>query len=200
MLLRTLALLTTLAFSGLTQAEDLPPPRVSLKTNKGEIVVEMNRKAAPLTVKNFLQYVRDGHYDGTIFHRVIAGFMIQGGGHDTAFNEKETRDPILNESMNRLSNLRGSIAMAREEDPDTATAQFYINVVDNTRLDYKDSKPGYTVFGKVIKGMEVVDAIAASKTHRAGPFESDVPVEDIVVEKARIVINKPGATATAKTN
>lgn len=184
MLIRALPLLAALLFTLPAEAQD--GPRVRLKTNQGDIVVELDRKAAPLTVKNFLQYVRDGHYDGTIFHRVIKNFMIQGGGHDIAFNEKETREPVLNESMNGLKNERGTLAMAREEDPDSAGAQFYINLKHNQHLDYQLNKPGYTVFGKVVEGMDVVDAISVVKTHRAGPFPSDVPVEDIVLEKASI--------------
>lgn len=194
MLRRVCLLLLALAFAGPALAD--PPPRVRLKTSKGDIVLEMNRKAAPLTVKNFLQYVRDGHYDGTLFHRVIQGFVIQGGGHDSGFYEKETREPILNESMNRLPNERGSLAMAREEDPDSAGAQFYINLKHNKHLDYQDGKPGYTVFGKVVQGMEVVDAIAAVKTHKAGPFDGDVPEQDILIEKASIERQQPAPEKT----
>lgn len=161
-------------------------PRVRLKTSRGDIVVALNRKEAPLTVSNFLKYVREGHYDKTIFHRVIKGFMIQGGGMDEYYQPREQRPPVMNESMNGLKNERGTIAMAREEDPDSATDQFYINLKANPHLDYKDAQPGYTVFGKVVSGMDVVDAISEVKTHRAGPFESDVPVDTIFIEKATI--------------
>jgi peptidyl-prolyl cis-trans isomerase A (cyclophilin A) len=160
---------------------------VKLQTSMGDIVVELNAQAAPVTVKNFLRYVNEGFYDGTIFHRVIHGFMIQGGGLTADMTEKETHDPIANEAANGLKNLRGTIAMARSEDPDSATSQFFINHVENERLDYiSDAIPGYAVFGQVTEGMDVVDAIArVDTTTREGKI--NVPVEPITIKSARVV-------------
>lgn len=169
-------------------------PEVELDTTAGVIKLELYPKAAPKTVENFLDYVKAKHYDGTQFHRVIAGFMIQGGGYDANFWQKPTRPPIAIESEQSvkagLSNVPGTIAMARTGDPNSATAQFFINVADNKRLDFHSPDPqgwGYTVFGKVIAGMDVVDRIAKSKTGPAGPFGSDVPVERVMIKSARIV-------------
>ncbi|HET7369398.1 MAG TPA: peptidylprolyl isomerase [Gammaproteobacteria bacterium] len=164
-----------------------PHPLVALDTNMGTIVIKLDRERAPLTVENFLKYVRAGFYDGTIFHRVIPGFVAQGGGFTTDFDEKDTRAPIPNESGNGLSNVRGTIAMAREPQPHTATAQFYINLVDNLRLDPQPNRWGYAVFGHVVKGMDVVDKIAGIPTGPAGPFSSDVPNTAVVIEKAEVV-------------
>ncbi|HET7308210.1 MAG TPA: peptidylprolyl isomerase [Gammaproteobacteria bacterium] len=164
-----------------------PHPVVALQTNLGTIVVQLDRARAPLTVKNFLEYVRSGFYDGTIFHRVIPGFVAQGGGFTKDFREKPTGPAIPNESGNGLSNVRGTIAMARENAPHTATAQFYINLADNLNLDPQPSRWGYAVFGHVIKGMDVVDKIAAIPTGAAGPFSSDVPTKPVIIEKATIV-------------
>ncbi len=165
---------------------------VKLETSMGNIVIELNRQAAPVTVKNFLGYVEAGFYDGTIFHRVIPGFMIQGGGLTAEMAEKETRDPIVNEAKNGLSNKRGTIAMARKPDPNSATCQFFINHKDNTPLDYvANANPGYAVFGKVTEGMDVVDAIAAAKTttrkDKRGAEMRDVPVEPVLIKSARVV-------------
>ena len=160
---------------------------VKLETNKGDIIIELDRQAAPITTTNFLQYAGEGFYDGMIFHRVIQGFMIQGGGFTTKMEKKKTHDPIVNEAMNGLSNVRGTIAMARTGDPNSATCQFFINHVDNTPLDYaKDQNPGYAVFGKVIEGMDVVDAIAAVKTTARNGMD-DVPVEPVIIKSATIV-------------
>lgn len=158
-------------------------PRVTLDTSKGKIVIELYPDKSPKTVDNFVKYVKEGHYDGTVFHRVIAGFMVQGGGYDPSGAERQTRPPIENESNNGLQNARGTIAMARTGDPHSATAQFYINVVDNSSLNYVSASQrwGYTVFGKVVEGMEAVDAIAAVKTG-AG----DRPVEPVVIKKATV--------------
>ncbi len=165
---------------------------VKLETSMGNIVIELNRQAAPITVKNFLGYVEACFYDGTIFHRVIPGFMIQGGGLTAEMAEKKTRDPIVNEAKNGLSNKRGTIAMARKPDPDSATCQFFINHKDNTPLDYvANANPGYAVFGKVAEGMDVVDAIAAVKAttrkDKRGVDMRDVPVEPILIKSARVV-------------
>jgi peptidyl-prolyl cis-trans isomerase B (cyclophilin B) len=152
-----------------------------METSLGTIKIELNEDKAPITVKNFLSYVDGKFYDNTVFHRVISDFMIQGGGFEPGMKEKTTRPPIKNESPNGLSNVRGSVAMARTSDPDSATAQFYINVVDNSRsLD----KPRYCVFGQVIDGMDVVDKIKAVKTgSRAG--HQDVPAQDVVIKSVR---------------
>jgi peptidyl-prolyl cis-trans isomerase B (cyclophilin B) len=161
-------------------------PRVRLETTAGNIVLELDRQHAPATVENFLGYVNEGFYDGTIFHRVIDGFMIQGGGYTADFSRKQTREPIENEADNGLKNKRGSISMARTRDPHSATAQFFINVVDNAFLDYKSPDArgwGYTVFGQVAEGMEVVDKIRAQPTSVQGGFR-DVPVKTITITRA----------------
>ena len=154
-----------------------------IETTKGNIELELDADKAPLTVANFVKYVKNGFYEGTIFHRVIPGFMIQGGGFDTEFNQKKTEAPIQCESKNGLSNLKGTIAMARTSDPHSATAQFFINVKDNKNLDYPSFDGwGYAVFGKVTAGQEIADAIVGVKTTRKGPH-SDVPAENIVINK-----------------
>jgi len=160
----------------------LPNPEVVISTNYGDITLRLYRDKAPQTVENFLAYVEDGHYDGTIFHRVISNFMIQGGGFTVDMEEKPTRDPVANESQNRLHNVRGTIAMARTSDPDSATAQFFINQRTNLRLDWMPGAPGYTVFGEVIDGMSVVDFIASSPTQQIGPF-ANLPVDTVLIEK-----------------
>jgi len=162
-------------------------PRVTITTNLGAIVLELDSEKAPKSVENFLAYVDAGFYDGTIFHRVIPNFMIQGGGHTKDMMRKSTREPVQNESKNGLSNARGTIAMARTADPHSATSQFFINSVDNARgLDAGNTGDGwgYTVFGKVVEGMDVVDKISAVKTaSRSGA--QDVPVEPVVIESAK---------------
>ena len=157
--------------------------RVRLSTSAGEIVVDLDREKAPRTVDNFIQYVKSGHYDGTVFHRVIDGFMIQGGGMRPDMSEKPTRAPIALEARNGLSNLRGAVAMARTQAPDSATAQFFINVVDNQRLDSYGG--GYAVFGKVVEGMDVVDRIKSVPTASKG-MHQNVPVSDILIRKASL--------------
>ena len=163
-------------------------PVVIIKTSKGDIKAELFEKEAPNTVKNFLQYVDDRHYNGTIFHRVIEGFMIQGGGFTKEFNQKPTRAPVKNEAANGLKNKRGTLAMARTSDIDSATAQFFINVVDNEFLDFRAPNAqgfGYCVFGKVTEGMDIVDAIRSVKTGSRGMFQ-DVPVDAVeIVEITR---------------
>lgn len=159
---------------------------IVLKTSAGDIRIELDEATAPITAANFLQYVRDGFYNGTIFHRVIDGFMIQGGGFDQNFKQKATRDPIKNEAANQVSNKRGTIAMARTQVVDSATAQFFINLVDNDFLDFRAPTPqhfGYCVFGRVVEGMDVVDAIAKVKTGNRG-MHSDVPKDDVVILEA----------------
>ena len=177
----------------LASADDITnsPVYVQFQTTDGDFHLRLDPVRAPKTVAVFVKYVRDGHYDGVIFHRVIPGFMAQGGGYTPDFKEKETRDPIENESKNGLSNVRGSIAMARTNDPHSATAQWFINLVDNPRLDGKDYKWGYAVFGKVVRGMDVVDAIAAIPTQPAGPFQGDVPFRPVIIKKALVVDPMP---------
>ncbi len=159
---------------------------ITLKTNKGDIVIELDEEKAPITCANFKQYVEDGFYDGLIFHRVIPGFMIQGGGFMPDMMQKATREPIENEAKNGLSNVKYSIAMARTMDPHSASAQFFINTKDNAFLDYPGQDGwGYAVFGKVVEGTDVVDAIEKVPTgNKAG--HSDVPVEPVIIEKAEI--------------
>ena len=162
---------------------------ILLKTNLGDIKIELDYDKAPVTAKNFEDYVQQGHYDGTIFHRVIKGFMIQGGGFTSDFEQKPTMDPIKNEANNGLENVRGSIAMARTSDPHSATAQFFINTVDNDFLNFRSKDTmgwGYCVFGKVVEGMDVVDKIEGTRASTRGFFR-DVPVEDIVIESAKIL-------------
>jgi len=164
------------------QSDDSSVIRVVMSTNKGDIEIELDTVNAPISVANFLAYVDDGHYNGTVFHRVIAGFMVQGGGFDEALQQKPTSDPIQNEANNGLKNLKYSLAMARTQVVDSATSQFFINVVDNDFLNHQgQANFGYAVFGKVVGGFEVVDAIAATPTGPAGPFRSDVPVETVVI-------------------
>jgi len=169
-------------------------PQVDLKTTAGTIRLELYPGKAPKTVENFLQYVKAGHFDGTIFHRVIPGFMIQGGGFDAAYRQKPTRASIVNEAQPAvkagLKNEVGTIAMARTSDPNSATAQFFINVNDNTFLNWGDPRSdghGYAVFGKVVSGMDVVTKIAKSPTGAGGPFRSDVPREAVVIQSATLV-------------
>ena len=165
-------------------------PRVRLVTSLGDIVLSLDPERAPETVANFLDYVRAGFYDGTIFHRVIDGFMIQGGGFTPDYQRKPTREPIRNEADRALSNDRGTVAMARTSDPHSATAQFFINVTDNDFLDHKSPTPrgwGYTAFGRVVEGMDVVDAIRQVRTGAAGPFPKDVPLTPVVIQEAQIV-------------
>ena len=171
---------------------DLPgsATQVELDTTEGKIVIELDAAKAPKTVANFLAYVKAGHYDGTIFHRVIANFMIQGGGYDASYAKKPTNAPIQNEADNGLSNLRGTIAMARTSAPHSATAQFFINVVDNAGLDHKDKTSqgwGYCVFGKVVSGMDAVDKIKATPTGAGGPFSKDVPKTPMVINSAKVL-------------
>jgi cyclophilin family peptidyl-prolyl cis-trans isomerase len=164
-------------------------PLVEMRTSMGSITIELYSEKAPATVANFLQYARDGFYAGTIFHRVIDGFMIQGGGMDRALREKPTRPPIANEAGNGLKNESGTIAMARTADPNSARSQFFINLVDNPALDHPSPDGhGYAAFGKVTKGFEVVRAIARAKTTRIGRY-GDVPVEPIVIESVKILSN-----------
>lgn len=185
--------LCALAFVGLTQtAMAQEAPRVKFVTNAGEFVVEVYPDKAPKTVDNFLQYVRDKHYDGTIFHRVIGNFMVQGGGYDQRYIERRTRPPVEHEGREALAkggprNTVGTIAMARTNAPHSATSQFFINVVDNGFLDPTPQQPGYTVFGKVISGMDTVQKIRSVPTGFGGPFSSDVPRTPIIIQSASVL-------------
>jgi len=167
-------------------------PRVRFATTAGDFVLELYPDKAPKTVANFLQYVKEKHYDGTIFHRVINNFMIQGGGYDANYNEKRTRAPVAHEGREALAkggarNVVGTVAMARTNDPHSASAQFFINVKDNAFLDPDAQQFGYTVFGKVVLGMDVVEKIKATATGAAGPFASDVPKTPILINTATLV-------------
>jgi peptidyl-prolyl cis-trans isomerase B (cyclophilin B) len=182
-----LVLHSTLSFA--TENKMSESPKVKLTTSLGAIVIQLDPVKAPVSSQNFLDYVNKGFYNGTIFHRVIKGFMAQGGGFDTQFQQKETGDPIKNEADNGLPNKRGSIAMARTSDPHSATAQFFINYTDNTFLNHTgptSSGWGYAVFGEVVEGMDVVDKMAEQATGNRGPHQN-VPKTDIVIEKAEIV-------------
>ena len=175
-------------------------PQVEMKTSMGTIVIELYPDKAPLTVENFLAYVKDRHYDGTLFHRVIPGFMIQGGGFSTDFKEKPTRKPVRNEAANGLKNSVGTIAMARTPNPHSATAQFFINVADNTPLDFRfptEEGFGYCVFGKVAKGMEIVQRITKVQTGPGPAGHRDVPIKPVVIESARL-LSPPDKAGKAK--
>jgi len=175
-----LALAVLLAPLSLAEESHVPNPLITLKTSEGSITLRLFRDKAPITVDNFLAYVDEGFYNGTIFHRVMPDFMIQGGGFLPDMSEKETRDPIVSEAKNRLHNTRGTVAMARTNDPDSATSQFFINVRNNLRLDWSPGQPGYTVFGEVIEGMSVVDYIVTAPTGNVGGHQN-VPVEPITI-------------------
>jgi len=167
---------------------------VTIKTSLGDIIVELDAEKAPASVENFLSYVKDGHYDGTIFHRVISNFMIQGGGFEPGMQQKETKPPVKNEANNGLTNDRYTVAMARTNDPHSATAQFFINVQDNDFLNFSSETSrgwGYAVFGRVVDGTDVVEKIKAVATGQKGPF-GDVPVEDVMIESISIGANEEG--------
>jgi cyclophilin family peptidyl-prolyl cis-trans isomerase len=186
MKLKALFILSLAAAPGAAAAAD---PQVDIKTNVGTIRVELYPAKAPRTVDNFLQYVKDGHYNGTIFHRVIDGFMIQGGGFEGGYKQKPTREPVQNEAKNGLKNEIGTIAMARTPAPHSATAQFFINVSNNEFLNAERAQDGwgYAVFGKVVSGMDVVTKIAKTPTGPGGPFRSDVPKQPVVIEAVTLV-------------
>jgi len=195
-LLTTLALGLGLLCMQPSLAQDTPKtagaPQVKFVTNMGEFVAEVYPDKAPKTVENFLQYVRDKHYEGTIFHRVIPNFMIQGGGYDARYAERQTRPPVMHEGLEALSkggprNTVGTLAMARTNVPNSATAQFFINVVDNGFLDPNPQQPGYTVFGKVVSGIDVINRIRATPTSSGGPFSTDVPRTQVVIKSATVL-------------
>jgi cyclophilin family peptidyl-prolyl cis-trans isomerase len=169
-----------LLFVGLT-AQAQVNPKVQVETNMGKFVIELDTARAPLTVANFLEYVRAGFYEGTVFHRVISGFVAQGGGFDEKYQEKPTRPGVANESGNGLSNRRGTVGLARTGDPHSGNAQFYLNIADNLALDPQPSRWGYAVFGRIAQGMEVVDDIGAVATGEVGPFEKDAPMKPVII-------------------
>ena len=181
------AMLGTLLGTSPALAQTVAPPQVKLATSMGDIVLQLDAAKAPRTVENFLSYVRDKHYDGTIFHRVIDGFMIQGGGFTPDMQQKPTKAPIQNEAANGLKNDRYTIAMARTADPNSATAQFFINVKDNAMLNAPSPDGhGYAVFGKVVSGTEVVDKIKAVATGNRGPYQN-VPATPVIIQSATLV-------------
>lgn len=184
MIVASLIAVVALVATPLHAQTSLPSPQVVIVTDHGKITVRLFRDKSPVTVENFLAYVDQGFYDGTIFHRVIADFMIQGGGFLPDMTEKPTRNPIPNESRNRLHNVRGTLAMARTSDPDSATAQFFINQRTNLQLDWTPGSEGYTVFGEVIDGMSVVDYITTAPVTRVGGM-SDVPEEPVIIKSIR---------------
>lgn len=182
------ALTTGLAYSQEEQAEVVSTdPRVNIVTNAGIFVIELDVDRAPLTVENFLAYAREGHYDGTIFHRVIQGFVAQAGGYTGDFQLKPTERMVVNEAGNGLSNLRGTVGLARTSDPHSGNSQFYINLVDNLDLNPRPTRWGYAVFGTVVEGMEVVDEIGHVPTGANGPFERNVPVQNIVIQRVEVI-------------
>lgn len=197
-----LALALSFSFTAHAANSQAVHPQVEINTSLGKVVLELYPDKAPKTVDNFLRYVKDGHYVGTIFHRVIPGFMIQGGGFDRTFTQKPTRPPVENEAANGLKNETGTVAMARSAEPHSATAQFFINVANNASLNHTSPTPrgyGYTVFGKVIQGMDVVNKIAAVPTGSGGPFPTDVPKETVVIEEINLVASPSLATSHPST-
>ncbi len=168
-------------------AQDSASNRVKFETTAGTFVAALDNARAPLSSANFLQYVRDGHYDGTIFHRVIGNFVVQGGGYTADGTEKPARPAVANESGNGLSNRRGTLALARHDDPHSAAAQFYVNIVDNLSLDPAPNHWGYAVIGRVVEGMDVIDRIANVATGNKAPFGDDVPLDPVVITRATVV-------------
>jgi cyclophilin family peptidyl-prolyl cis-trans isomerase len=190
-----LSALLGLALSWPVQAANFE--RVRVTTNFGAFVVEMQRDRAPLTVENFLFYVKSGYYTNTLFHRVISNFVIQGGGVGTDYKAKPTQKPIANEAGNGLKNLRGTFGLARASGPHTGDCQFYVNVADNADLDPLPTRWGFAVFGKVIEGMEVVDRISVSPTGSAGPFKQDAPLQAVIIQKVELLTDGLATTPAA---
>ena len=190
-LFRLLALSAALllGFASLASGQSAPAggPRVRVDTTLGSFVMELDTQRAPLTVASFLEYVKAGHYTDTVFHRVIGNFVVQGGGYDTKYVEKPTRNGTSNESGNGLSNRRGTVGLARTGEPHSGTAQFYVNLSDNAALDPQPSRWGYTVFGRVVEGMNVVDDIGAVATGNVGPFDRDAPLQPIVIKRVEVL-------------
>ena len=182
-----------LLFSFVTQS--VAAERVRVTTNLGAFVVELQRDRAPLTVENFLSYVRSGYYTNTLFHRAIANFVIQGGGVGPDYKAKPVNKPIPNEAGNGLKNLRGTVGLARASGPHSGDCQFYVNVADNADLDPLPTRWGYAVFGRVVEGMEVVDRISVSPTGSAGPFKQDAPIAQVVIQKVELIAEQPAPAA-----
>jgi peptidyl-prolyl cis-trans isomerase A (cyclophilin A) len=183
--------------TGVTRADE-PNPQVRVTTSLGEFVIEVRADRAPITSANFLRYVREGFYTNTLFHRVIANFVIQGGGHDaTTLKLKPTRDSVFNESGDGLQNKRGTVGLARGEPPHSGNSQFYVNLVDNPDLDPVPTRWGYAVFGRVVQGMDVIDRIGETPTGASGPFKTDAPLKPVIIEKIEII--SPGTTAAPVT-
>jgi peptidyl-prolyl cis-trans isomerase A (cyclophilin A) len=197
---RDLAASALLVVAGLlvhTLALADPPPQVRVTTNMGEFVIELNPDRAPLTVANFLRYVKEGFYSNTLIHRVVANFVIQGGGHSASdLKLKPVHEPVNNESGNGLQNKRGTVGLARGESAHSGNAQFYVNLVDNSDLDPLPTRWGYAVFGKVVQGMDVIDRIGVTPTGASGPFKSDTPLKPVIIEKIDLI----DAAAQAATN
>lgn len=190
-------LLGLVLLNGVTRADE-PNPQVRVTTSLGDFVIEVRADRAPLTAANFLRYVREGFYSNTVFHRVIANFVIQGGGHDaTTLKLKPTHENLFNESGDGLQNKRGTVGLARGEAPHSGNAQFYVNLVDNPDLDPVPTRWGYAVFGRIVQGMDVIDRIGETPTGATGPFKSDAPLKPVVIEKIEIIT--PGAAAAAPT-
>ena len=184
-ILRFIALAAALLLGCSSRAQSAP--RVRVDTTLGSFVIELNPERSPLTVASFLEYVKAGHYTDTVFHRVIGNFVVQGGGYDTKYVEKPTRPATPNESGNGLSNRRGTVGLARTGEAHSGTAQFYVNLVDNAALDPQASRWGYTVFGQIVEGMNVVDDIGAVATGSAGPFDRDAPLQPIIIKRVEVL-------------
>jgi len=177
-------------------AADEPLPQVKVTTSLGDFVIEVRSDRAPITAANFLRYVREGFYTNTLFHRVIANFVIQGGGHDaTTLQLKPTHENVFNESGNGLQNKRGTVGMARADPPHSGNAQFYVNLVDNPDLDPVPTRWGYTVFGRIVQGMDVIDRIGETPTGASGPFKTDAPLKPVIIQKMEIVSGGSAASA-----
>jgi cyclophilin family peptidyl-prolyl cis-trans isomerase len=196
--LHGLAIALLLASAG-AHAQSARPQAVRVTTNMGEFVIELNAERAPLTVANFLRYVNEGFYSGTLIHRVVGNFVIQGGGHAAAdYKLKPTHEPVVNESGNGLQNKRGTVGLARSSGPHSGNSQFYVNIADNPDLDPLPARWGYTVFGRVISGMDVVDRIGVVPTGTSGPLKSEAPLQPVIIEK--IELTQASATAPAVVN
>jgi peptidyl-prolyl cis-trans isomerase A (cyclophilin A) len=191
----------TLALPAFAVAQSVPPQRVRVVTSMGEFVIQLEADRAPLTVANFLGYVKAGHYSNTLFHRVIANFVIQGGGVSPDYKLKPANKPIPNEAGNGLKNLRGTVGLARAAGAHSGDAQFYVNIADNADLDPLPTRWGYAVFGRIVEGMEVVDRIASVATGPAGPLKADAPFKQVIIQKAELLASAAGtATAPAATS
>lgn len=199
-MLKTRLLLALAALSFAITSQAAGPERVQVTTNLGSFIIELQRDRAPLTVENFLSYVKSGHYTNTLFHRVVSNFLIQGGGVGVDFKAKPTQKPIPNEAGNGLKNLRGAVGLARASGAHTGDCQFFVNVADNADLDPLPTRWGYAVFGRVIEGMEVVDRISVSPTGAMGPFKSDSPLAPVIIQKVELLTVAAPTPAPATTD